>query len=364
MHIQLCREISGGTLIRNGIPNVEVMRNAVLIPMGQHQKPGVYDSDGQLLRSAAYFRGLPTPHFPLEGEATDLHRRTLPVAPLSYRYYFAGHLTGHYGHFLFSVISRLWALPNPVPADMKLVLLNSANAAEIFQLTFAKEIFGALGISVENIAVFRDPIQFSELIVAEAAIEENHQAYPQFAELCHRIGTQLLDVKRQVKYSRPVFLSKRFVKSGVHHVTNEAIFCNILERHGIQVVSPECLSFGEQIRIWAEAPTIGGIFGSMLHTSVFMPNRRYVALNPEVWINSNQILIDKINGNDGRVFFPIDGYQREKDVDDFAHALRMKDPVGVAIDFCRLMSDPAPKLQNIHLLGSIIKRVFRGTARN
>ena len=129
--------------------------------MGQSEKPGIYDAEGKLLRPAAYFRGLPTPHFPLEGNVTTVDRKSLELAPLSCRYYYAGHLTGHYGHFLFSVISRLWALPRPIPEDLKLVLLNGGNAQEIFELDFAREIFSALGESLKTITVFSNASNFS-----------------------------------------------------------------------------------------------------------------------------------------------------------------------------------------------------------
>ena len=75
----------------------------------------------------------------------------------------------------------------------------------------------------------------------------------------------------------------------------------------------------------------------MLHTSIFVPKRQYCALNPEVWINSNQVMIDKLNHNTGHTYFPKAGYWREKHDGAFAHTLQIKDPVGVAKDFYRQM---------------------------
>ena len=301
--------------------------------MGHAHKPGLYDRSGALIRAAAYFRGLPEAHFPLEEEVTTLPGSSAGSAPDGPCYVFAGHLTGHYGHFLFSMLGRLWSLPKPLPSNVKLVLLNGVHAPDLFELSFSRSIFDALGIRLENFASFQEPVRFREIIVPGPAVEENHQGHPAFADLCHFIGDAVLGEAEEAINAQPVYLTKQRISSGVHRISNEDAFCASLERGGVEIVSPELLSFRDQLRLWRNRPAMAGVSGSMMHTSIFVPRRSYVALNPEPWINSNQAILDRLNANSARVFYPKSGYQLEGTSERFGHVLRLRDPERAAKDF-------------------------------
>lgn len=315
--------------------------------MGLAVKPGLYGADGRLVRAAAYFRGLPQPHFPLEDEAAPPLPTAPTRAPLGPRYIFAGHLTGHFGHFLFSVLGRLWSLPRPLPQDVRLVLLNGVNAPELFELEFSRAIFQSLGIAPESFAAFREPTVFDEILCPDPAVEENHSGRPVFIELCHAIGRRLLGPEMVTPDPRPVFLSKRRLPAGVHKVVNEEDLCGELEARGFQIISPEQLALREQVRLWASRPVVAGMSGSMLHTGVFAPGRRYLALNPERWINSNQAILDRLNGVRGRTLYPRRGYLPEP-APGFAHGLRLPSPAAAAAQIAReadrLRDAPARRL--------------------
>ena len=273
----------------------QCVRDALLIPLGQPYAPGVYDRAGQLVRAAAYFRGLPYAHFPLEDQNTNLGADAVPFAPDGPEYVFAGHLTGHYGHFLFAMLGRLWSLPRPVPRNVQIVLLNGIHARDLFELDFARSIFEALGLTLENFASFREPVRFHELLVPSPAIEES-------------------------------------LSVGVHRISNENALCEILRQRGVEIISPELLSFRAQIELWRTRTTVMGMAGSMMHTSIFVPRRRYAALNPEPWINSNQVILDKINENVAVVLHPREGCAREVPSGGFDNIVRLPDPMGAALD--------------------------------
>lgn len=300
---------------------------------------GLYWPGQEIFRPAAYFRGSPTPSFPLETALTTIPRASVPFAPDGFRYVYAGQLSEHYGHFLFTMLSRLWALPQPLPDDLRLVMPNAAHASDLFQHEFARALFAALGITLEHFAVYREPVRFRTLEVPSPAIEENHLGHRMFATMCHRIGRRLLDGSRLESNDRLVFLTKMHLRRGVHHIVNEGEFCNELERRGVQIVSPETLPFADQLALWAERPIVGGIFGSMMHTSVFFPRRTYVALNPEVWINSNQVILDRINDNVAHVVYPREGYYKRAGSGGFGWDLSLKNPARAAKAFFNVLQN-------------------------
>ena len=335
MPLIACREIKGGDTLVQGPLATKVERDALLIPLGHVHKAGVYGRDGALVRGAAYFRGLPEPHFPLEGETASLPLQEVAYAPDGPAYMFVGHLTGHYGHFLFALLSRLWALPKPVPADLRLVVLNGAHVDDLFEADFSHTIFRTLGLTRESFADFREPVRFREMLIPEPAVEENHLGHPAFAELCHAIGRAVLGGAAPQTSQRPVYLTKQRLPSGVHRIANEDVFCAELQRRGVEIVSPERLSFSDQVALWASRPLVMGTAGSMMHTSIFVPGRTYLALNPEGWVNSNQAILDRLNGNRGWSLYPAEGYVREEPAPGFAIGQRLVDPVRTAREFLR-----------------------------
>jgi hypothetical protein len=213
------------------------------------------------------------------------------------------------------------------------VLLNGGNAPDLFKLEFSAAIFRALGLVPDHFADFREPVRFAEIAVPFPAAEENHQGHGAFAELCHEIGRSLIVDEDTRPLQAPVYLTKRLVRSGVHQLANEDELCYALEREGVEVLSPERLPFAQQVAQWARRPVIGGLAGSMMHTSIFVADRNYVALSPEPWVNSNQVIIDRLNHNDATTLYPSDGYRHLSARHGFAHTLALYDPPRTAAAF-------------------------------
>ncbi len=326
----LCREVKGGATINGGPLVCGGLNDVLLVPLGCNSPAGLYDTEGRLVRSAAYFRGLPHPHFPLEAETTALSVSEVPLAPRDYTYVYGGHYTAHYGHFFFAMLSRLWAIPRPVPSDLRIVLLASGDVEEPFRHEFSATILRALGLSPENFATLNEPIRFETILVPAPGLEENHQGRTAFADFCHDLGARIMGRPPARDRTHPVFLTKRLVQGGVHAILNEDVVCAALERRGVTIVAPERLTLQDQIALWAESPVVSGVFGSALHTSLFADGRPYVALNPERWINSNQVIIDRVNRNTATILYPDDDYLNYGSAGGKGHRLRLKDPQGAA----------------------------------
>ena len=76
-----CREVRGGATVNAGPLACERLSDALLVPLGCNSPAGLYNREGRIVRRAAYFRGLPSPHFPLEAETTTLSADEAPLAP-------------------------------------------------------------------------------------------------------------------------------------------------------------------------------------------------------------------------------------------------------------------------------------------
>ena len=228
------------------------------------------------------------------------------------------------------MLSRLWALPRPVPPDLRIVLLASGDVEEPFRHEFSATVLRALGLSPENFATLKEPVRFESILVPAPGLEENHEGHLAFADFCHDLGARILERPPSPDRTRPVFLTKRLVQGGVHAILNEDVVCAALEKRGVSIVAPERLTLRDQIALWAESPVVSGVFGSALHSSLFAKGRSYIALNPERWINSNQIIIDRINQNMGTILYPDDDYLNDGPAGGAGHRLRLKDPQGAA----------------------------------
>jgi hypothetical protein len=326
-----CDVVRGECAIDHRPLRVPIIADALVIPMNRPRKPGVFGADGRLVPEASYRRGLPTLHLPLEDEHALCFGPHADVASSTFRYVYVGHLTGHYGHFLFSVLPRLWDLPRPIPTDIRLIALNGFRADELFRLDFARAILGSMGIGPDAFLPIRRPTIFPSLAVPEAAIEENIGGHPAFAHLCRWIGERLPQ-QPSAQAGRPIYLTKAQLGAGIFRIVNEDRLCEALARQGFEIIAPETLPFAEQVALWRREAPLAATFGSALHTSIFASGRHYTALNPQPWINSNQIIIDRLNGNEAVFLHPSNGLETVPEQDGFDHTLRFTDPEHIATD--------------------------------
>ncbi len=325
-----CTEIKGGCEIYADELVLHRQRDALLIPMDLVHKPGLYGADGKLIEVAAYRRGVPELCFPVEGRIATVSVKDAALAPSGMEYVFVGHLTHHYGHFLFAILSRLWWLSGPLSKNVRLVVLNGRHAERVLELEFARQILSLLGITREHFIVFDEPVRFREIIIPEPALEENIGGHPRFANMCKRIGRELLSGIAAPRNARSIYLTKTALTSAVHRYANEDVFCKELAVCGVEIISPEALSFREQLLLWRNRPVVSGMFGSITHTSIFMPRRSYIGVNPEIWINSNQVILDKLSNTNGYIIHPQEGAPREYNVHGAGSLLHLEDPVGDA----------------------------------
>lgn len=269
---------------------------------------GLYDVEGNLIAEAALLRG---DQLTGQSQKLEFDLAAIPTLPDNKEYIYGGPLIPHYGHFILSSMSRLWAIPQRLSKDTMIVfhadhsletLLQSEAYAPLLGLTLER-----LGLTLENSMVLNHPARISRMIVPAASVCEQSFAYPAFAEICHSIGHADIDAHRRVEH-RPIYFTKTGLRSGVTRLSGECELEAALQAKGVEIVRPETLPLTEQIKLFSQKRTFMGVLGSAFHTSIFAPPvGRSIILSPGGYVSSNYLLIDGVNGSNVSYLEPNSG---------------------------------------------------------
>ncbi|HYZ63359.1 MAG TPA: hypothetical protein VE650_12980, partial [Acetobacteraceae bacterium] len=188
-------------------PAIEEYRDALYVPfrdwaIDSDPDWGLYDSEGQLIRTAAYCRG-PERRLVGQSERLTLSRSAFergPDTPLIY----AGPLIFHYGHFLLTTLCRLWPF---VDADPKLRFLwiSPATLELLAHTPHIGACLAGFGLDPAQFRRFERPTRIPRLTVVAPAFEEEHFAHRAYRRLCLRIGASLAP-EPQVGPGPPAYL--------------------------------------------------------------------------------------------------------------------------------------------------------------
>jgi capsular polysaccharide biosynthesis protein len=218
--------------------------NAALAPLEGSMDSftgGVY-ADGRFIEDSLLYRGKPAP--------LPQIRERLPGT-----YIYGGCLFGHFGHFIWESLSRLYAIRQ---CDLYPILFLSPNDA-IYQMQ--KLFFKTLGIkneirlaklpsSVQNLVYSSPGSSIDPLFVADEQIEA-------LARLHFPKENQ----------GRKVWLSRSRLKSG--RIMNEALIEAELEKKGYEIIHPETLPFREQVKLASTPDIVAGFAGSQFFSMLF-----------------------------------------------------------------------------------------------
>ncbi len=335
MALVTCDRIHGNTILHTQNPRCGVYENILYMPdagedVQRQRSHGLYDGEGRLLEAAARFRG------PARENAGPLIYTTQRLTGLPVHhgpFFYLGRFTPHYGHFLLDTLCRFWAWPTGGLPGVKILYHGGVSPAQMFELPFAAAICRAAGLGPEDFVKFDEPVRLGQVIVAFPAIEELNFIHTAFARRFNEIGDIICPAPVTSKSDVPVYLTKQYVPEGVSHFVNEARFTEVLARAGVRIIAPERLPFAEQVALFRENSVISGLIGSAFHTTLFTPQSRMLVLNYEPMVWSNQILIDRANGNDAVYMYGDD--TRRVSGSGFLNHFEMADPARLAEAFLR-----------------------------
>jgi capsular polysaccharide biosynthesis protein len=248
---------------------------------------------------------------------------------------YMGYLNPHYGHFIINTLPRFWPLiygKRNLPALCCHVV---GTVDEFLEMDFARTIFTSVDLA-SGLSVFDRPIRIKTLLVPDTALHEQFGVHRIFGDLCRQIGREFWREDEVDSVSEPLYLSKTRLKIGVGHFADEDRIVHKLSEVGAQIFFPEEHTFADQVAALARHKTIIGTTGSAFHTSIFSaPGRNIIGINPTALTNTNYTMLDIINKNRSRYFYPEDiSYSHDGEFQTTHHAA---DPEGVASDIIRLL---------------------------
>jgi hypothetical protein len=199
----------------------------------------------------------------------------LPDIPGEYEVYeksfvYIGVLHRHYGHFIADIcVPRIWSIIASLSKNLKFLV-----AAPFGILNFHKEILFNY-FKIRNLKLLDRPMKIKKLYVApqiERAFSGFYdrdsaflQSYLEFIEEMTEKYLANFD-KSDLKFD-VIYVSR---KNLLNTFLGEKYLADLLESLGIKVISPEKLSFKEQLYLYKHSSVLVFVEGSALHTLQFL----------------------------------------------------------------------------------------------
>ncbi len=211
--------------------------------------------------------------------------------------------SGHYGHLMTEVVSKLWGwqrAKDEIP-DLK----------AIFRIRFEGErdpvlerrILGAYGIAENDIVWVDEPVMLQSLVGATPMWHNQrpHYVHPEIADVWRRLSAGLRDPTAPA-YDK-IFVSRRSGRKN-RDCRNSAEVDEIFAAHGFTVVYPEDHDLAEQAGIFAHARVVAGYGGSGMFNVLHCDHlETMVVLTSEAYTARNELLYAAALGCDIHYFW-------------------------------------------------------------
>jgi len=247
--------------------DVICIQDASVIINDNHNKFGVYDSNGFLCPESILLRGRnnvpPRVHANVSG---------LPLIDEPVLYLGCGYVWVHFGHFLVEGLARTWALTYAKYKNMKVVVAYDKNQT---MPSFVRKFLNALNVPDENIIVINKSTRFKKVFIPAQAMNIGMYMLPIMNKVFNKIATSLANKK--FKTYDKIYLSRSAMNDG--RTFGEKQVEKVFAKNGYKIIYPETLPLGNQITLAANCKEMAGTAGSALHLSLFMkPGGRVIQI--------------------------------------------------------------------------------------
>jgi capsular polysaccharide biosynthesis protein len=219
--------------------------------------------------------------------------------------------SGHYGHLLTEVMSRLWGwdqAKKEIP-DLKAVFrIRYANERAP---TLEQRIFSAYGIDRDDICWVHEPV-WLESVVGATPMWHNqvpHYVHPALVHVWDRVREALLAEATppmegfERSEGRRIFVSRQDISANRACRNTREVEAFFAEQ-GFDVVYPETHDLAEQALIFDRAEVIAGFGGSAMFNILFSRNyRAVILLNHEAYTARNEHLFTALLGGEIHYFW-------------------------------------------------------------
>ena len=310
-------DVWGAHAVIEGEPASEIHENVIFDP----KLWGLFDVHGDIILSSAFRRGAQGA-LVRSKPTTSLDGARLPL--LDREVVYMGGLLDHFGHFICTSLSRMWAW-NRFPDQP--FLFHGWPFDDIRRMQVARLCFDHFQVVPDRVLQPTEPCVIRRVIIPGSAFDEERQAYTAFRDACLQVG-----VGRPGDAGGPVYLSKTRLQAGVFRIANESEVEQELASHGVEIVYPERLSIEAQIALFSSGRTILGAMSSAFHVQIFAPRPgKLICLQPLGTQNSNYVLLDKLVGVTTQYVKPVAPSTAASGIESgFKTQCELSDPRGVA----------------------------------
>lgn len=339
--LRRCTSMWGKASLIASDPEISYRSGVLYVPFSDSRTWGIYDRSGALVPEATDYHG---PAGTIDKQLTTIDWQDFSNAEEAPEglYQYGGFLNPHYGHFIINSLSRLWLHGQSDGGSTKILWHGPGSPEAWFKIPFIKAIFQSLGLYESQFVTFDKPTIISRLLIPHSSFQEQHYVHKSFGVMCGKVGKNVIQASvitqgNLNKNSRPVYLSKAALTSGVGRISNEPLIVEILRNAGIDIVFPEKLEFSDQIRLFAERSNICGIAGSAMHTQAFWPATGSVSvLNATDGPNSNFLLVDLATKLTTDYFYAPGAKVLSDEDQRFLTSIEMAEPELIAADLLKL----------------------------
>ncbi|MGW9820658.1 cephalosporin hydroxylase [Methylorubrum extorquens] len=298
-----CSDLFGEASVFSIEPSVQNYDEAIFRPMSKtifldkDNGWGLYAADGLIIDEAAYRRGSAKA---LVGQS-EIYYDDCDVFDSNESCVYFGPIIPHYGHFLVTTLARLWFVLREVKNGRKLLVHSDHRPEDYFANPYMGPLLRAAGLSVENFTSPAGVTRYRNILVPSPAFVEQLCAFRSYVEPMHAIGQVIIGDRIPARTERFAYLSKsKLPKGSVAKIMSEDILEKILSSSNFDVIYPESLSLEEQISVFYKYKAVVGFVGSAFHSHIFCDNPSEIyGLSLESFINSNLVLLDRLNGVKG-----------------------------------------------------------------
>ncbi len=222
-------------------------------------------------------------------------------------YFLIGNVQPHFGHAILEGLSRLWPMYRsvPLPADVKFLVY------EPFLRDVQKELLSRAGVDLSRVVhVPKEGVTVERLWVADASIRSHRWVSDLQGDVWKAVSSTAFDGEptRLTYFSRSRIVERPLM--------NEAQVEAIFEKNGFDIVHPQELSFGEQLRLAAESRITAGPVGSQMYLAAFQKsNTSKIVLAPKNFYAKDDQMISSVVCGSCDVIFgsEIDNFADRKD---------------------------------------------------
>lgn len=245
---------------------------------------------------------------PVTGEFGRIPDHRMPTEDLGGSYYLLdAENSGHFGHLMTEVVSRLWGWDEAKRRDPDLKALFRIRTPLERDPMLERRLFSAYGIAEEDITWIDSPRWLEDARAATPMFHNAtpHYVHPGFRNVMRRITLGLTDgVVRETPVHRRIFVSRRPGTVTNRTCTNAAEIEQLFEKHGYAVVYPEELDLAQQAWLFRSAEVVAGFGGSGLFNIAHCDDLQdLVVLNSESYTARNEHLFAMTLGCDETYFW-------------------------------------------------------------